>query len=286
MLPFADRPYTFFDILSDSSFKNPKSVLGTPHYVIAALVDHVRQLFPFRHFCIVLRYRSYGKAHQDMTTAAGGGLLSFTHEYRKKRQFDVTPEPQGAAPFPKEEEWFAHLRHTEAHGLASTLRLSSGMARCTPLLGRAEGPFARSDGEASRDPDGRSPSRVFRLRGSDSRRSVWCGNGDAVGSRNLATGSADVESSLREGEIKFTVHGKKLQGSWVLIRARGLEGNGLRSAWLLVKNRDRFSSTNDVTQEEPRSAASRRLLADIARDEGGDIERASKGDTGAKSLPE
>jgi len=34
----------------------------------------------------------------------------------------------------------------------------------------------------------------------------------------------------------------------------------------------------DVTVEEPRSALRHRLLADIARDEGGDIEKASTGD--------
>src|SRR5208282_5969268 len=80
MLPFADRPYSFFHILSDISLKNPQSVLGAPHHVIAALVDHVRQLFPFRHSCIVLRHQSDGKAHQDMTTAEGGGLSSLTQE--------------------------------------------------------------------------------------------------------------------------------------------------------------------------------------------------------------
>ena len=94
--------------------------------------------------------------------------------------------------------------------------------------------------------------------------------------------SADVDSSLQKGEIKFTLHGKKLQGSWVLVRTRGFGKNPARSAWLLIKHRDQYASTKDVTQEEPRSVASRRLLADIARDEGGDIEKASKGDPAGK----
>ena len=77
----------------------------------------------------------------------------------------------------------------------------------------------------------------------------------------------------KKGEIKFTLHGKKLQGSWVLVRTRGFGKTPLRSAWLLIKHRDQYASAKDVTQEEPRSVASRRLLADIARDEGGDIEQ-------------
>jgi bifunctional non-homologous end joining protein LigD len=90
--------------------------------------------------------------------------------------------------------------------------------------------------------------------------------------------SADVEASLQKEEIKFTLQGKKLRGSWVLVRTRGFGKNDLRSTWLLIKHRDQYASAKEVTQEEPRSVASRRLLADIARNEGGDIEKASTGD--------
>jgi bifunctional non-homologous end joining protein LigD len=85
---------------------------------------------------------------------------------------------------------------------------------------------------------------------------------------------ADVDGSLQQGEIKFTLEGKKLQGSWVLVRTRSFD----KDAWLLIKHRDQYASAKDVLQEEPRSVASGRLLAEIARDEGGDIERASQGD--------
>jgi bifunctional non-homologous end joining protein LigD len=95
--------------------------------------------------------------------------------------------------------------------------------------------------------------------------------------------NADVDASLQKGEIKFTLHGKKLQGSWVLVRTRGFGSNPARSAWLLIKHRDQYASTEDVTQEEPRSAASQHLLAEIARDEGGDVERASVGDPSPKA---
>jgi hypothetical protein len=49
--------------------------------------------------------------------------------------------------------------------------------------------------------------------------------------------------------------------------------------WLLIKkHRDHYISTKDVTEEAPRSVVTRRLLAGIAKDEGGDIEKAAKGD--------
>jgi bifunctional non-homologous end joining protein LigD len=89
--------------------------------------------------------------------------------------------------------------------------------------------------------------------------------------------SDDVESDLRKGDLKFTLHGKKLGGSWVLVRTRGY-GSKAGKSWLLIKHRDRYASSRDIEVAEPRSVLSRRLLADIAREEGGDVEMASTGD--------
>jgi bifunctional non-homologous end joining protein LigD len=92
----------------------------------------------------------------------------------------------------------------------------------------------------------------------------------------------DVDASMRKGELKFTVQGKKLKGSWVLIRTRGFGQRPTRSSWLLIKHRDRFASEKNVTEEEPYSVMSYRLLADIARDEGGNVEKAATGDPTAQ----
>jgi len=97
--------------------------------------------------------------------------------------------------------------------------------------------------------------------------------------------TADVGTSLRRGEIIFTLQGKKLRGFWILIRTRGFADNPLRAAWLLIKHRDQYASEMDITQEKPRSVSTKRLLAGIARDEGGDIDRASKGDPAGKGRP-
>jgi len=94
--------------------------------------------------------------------------------------------------------------------------------------------------------------------------------------------SLNADGSLPEREIKFTLRGKKLKGSWVLVHTRGMKGSGHRSTWLLIKHRDQYASTEDVTLEKPRSVVSRRLLAEIARDGGGDVAKASTGDTPAK----
>jgi bifunctional non-homologous end joining protein LigD len=90
--------------------------------------------------------------------------------------------------------------------------------------------------------------------------------------------SEDAGAALDRGQLKFKLRGKKLRGSWVLVRTRDFGKKADGSSWLLIKQRDRDASTKDVTQSEPYSVASHRLLADIARDEGGDVSKAASGD--------
>jgi bifunctional non-homologous end joining protein LigD len=84
-------------------------------------------------------------------------------------------------------------------------------------------------------------------------------------------GDGDVAAALRGGQLKFSLYGSKLKGEWVLIRTRGRQ-------WLLIKHRDGHASTNDITVRSPRSVLTRRLLAQIATDGGGDVEKAATGD--------
>lgn len=85
---------------------------------------------------------------------------------------------------------------------------------------------------------------------------------------------ADVGASLRKGELKFRLEGHKLAGSWVLVRTRGATSR----SWLLIKHRDEYAGDRDIAEEEPRSVVSRRLLAEIAFDEGGDVKAAAGAD--------
>ena len=68
----------------------------------------------------------------------------------------------------------------------------------------------------------------------------------------------DVDAALAKGDLKFTLHGTKLKGSWVLVRMRDRQ-------WLLIKHRDKAASNLDIAAAKPRSAVSRRTLAGIAR---------------------
>ena len=86
----------------------------------------------------------------------------------------------------------------------------------------------------------------------------------------------DVATSLRKGELKFSLNGKKLSGSWTLVRTHDRQ-------WLLIKHRDYYTTDLDVTEIAPASILTRRTLAEIAEDEGGNIGKAATGDP--KKIP-
>jgi len=71
-----------------------------------------------------------------------------------------------------------------------------------------------------------------------------------------------AEARFRQGNLKFTLHGKKLQGSFALVRTKGLGGS--REAWLLIKHRDRYCRAGYDARDYDFSAVSNRPLAQIA----------------------
>lgn len=104
----------------------------------------------------------------------------------------------------------------------------------------------------------------------------------------------DVEAALQKGDLKFTLNGYKLKGSWVLVRTGGFrrsaaassdERGGSGRSWLLIKHRDDWSGELDITTFAPRSVKSDGDFEDIlASDEPAiwETHRPSKsGDAGA-----
>ncbi len=82
--------------------------------------------------------------------------------------------------------------------------------------------------------------------------------------------SDDPERGFKKGDLKFTLHGEKLHGSWVLVRMKGDRFGGKRTNWLLIKHRDEFAKEgedNDILEMD-RSVASGRSMDQIAAGKG------------------
>ena len=203
-------------------------------------------------------------------------------DYRRKRDFKVTPEPSGdsAGPDRKSGRLIFVVQKHRATNLHYDFRLQWGGALLSwavpkgPSLDPAVKRLAMQVEDHPIDyagfegviPEGEYGGGTVM---------VW-DNG------TWEPEVEDVDAALQKGDLKFTLHGKKLKGSWVLVRTRGY-GRSSDKSWLLIKHRDQFASTADITIEKPRSVISKRLLEDIARDGGGDVEKAATGDPSAKS---
>jgi len=72
----------------------------------------------------------------------------------------------------------------------------------------------------------------------------------------------DVEAALKKGDLKFTLDGYKLKGSWVLVRTKGAPYGDGRS-WLLIKHRDDWAGAVDIAEFAPLSVKSGGDFEDI-----------------------
>jgi bifunctional non-homologous end joining protein LigD len=198
-------------------------------------------------------------------------------EYREKRDFDVTAEPKGARSSTKSP---GDLLYVIQKHRASQLHYDFRLEWRGVLLSWAV-------------PKGPSPDpSVKRLATHVEDHPLEYGGFEGVIPEGEYGGGTvmlwdrgtwtpeveDVDAALEKGDLKFTLAGKKLRGSWVLVRTKLGYGGSAKPQWLLIKHRDRYASTEDILVEQPRSVLTNRLLAEIARDEGGDVAKAAKGD--------
>jgi bifunctional non-homologous end joining protein LigD len=200
------------------------------------------------------------------------------NEYRKKRDFKVTPEPSGNGSARKSKS--KRLRYVIQKHRASQLHYDFRLELNEVMLSWAvpkgpsldpsvkrlamqveDHPIDYSDFEGVIPPGEYGGGTVM----------IW-------DTGYWMPESPDVDAALKKGDLKFTLHGKKLKGSWVLVRTRGFGKSPGRSSWLLIKHKDEYARKGDITEEQPRSAITRRMLAKIARDEGGEVELAATGD--------
>jgi bifunctional non-homologous end joining protein LigD len=69
--------------------------------------------------------------------------------------------------------------------------------------------------------------------------------------------------SLKDGNLKFRLFGKKLQGSFALVRTKGMQGN--KDAWLLIKHRDKYCKDGYDAKDYDISAVSGLKMDEITR---------------------
>ncbi|MGV7216125.1 DNA ligase D [Bradyrhizobium sp. UFLA05-112] len=192
-------------------------------------------------------------------------MLRNLSTYRKKRDFEITPEPSGeTAVTPSKQRRFVIQKH-DATRLHYDLRLEfDGVFKSWAVT---KGPSLdphdkRLAVEVEDHPldygdfEGTIPEGQY-------------GGGTVMLWDRGYWESEDPERGFKKGDLKFTLHGDKLHGSWVLVRMRNRDGEK-RTNWLLIKHRDDYAREgegNDILDAD-KSVASGRAMDQIAEGKG------------------
>src|SRR3989440_10690025 len=186
-------------------------------------------------------------------------------KYKRKRDFTKSPEPPPKVPAKKSTELFfcvqkplaSHLHYDfrlEHNGVLLSWAVPKGPSldpKTKRLAMHVEDhPIAYGDFEGV-IPEGYGAGIVM----------LW-----DVGT--WTPEQPDVGAALKKGDLKFTLDGFKLKGSWVLVRTRGWGGSKSSAkddgrSWLLIKHRDEWAGDVDIAAFAPKSVKSEGDFEDI-----------------------
>jgi len=189
-------------------------------------------------------------------------------EYRRKRDFSVTSEPSGGSKKSTPQKLaFVIQKHAASHlHFDFRLELDGVMKSWAVPKGPSLDPAVKRLAVEVEDhpieynqfegtiPAGEYGGGTVMLWD----RGHYHADGDAV----------DPVAALRQGyergDLKFVLEGKRLKGSWVLVRTRRPAS---RPQWLLIKHRDRFARPGfDPIEEYQTSVTTGRTMQQIASD--------------------
>ncbi|HEX4376707.1 MAG TPA: non-homologous end-joining DNA ligase [Steroidobacteraceae bacterium] len=186
--------------------------------------------------------------------------------YRKKRDFNTTPEPSGSKPVsPARHLRFVIQKHDatrlhydfrlELDGVFKSWAVTKGPS-LDPTDKRLaveveDHPLDYGDFEGT-IPKGEYGGGTVQLWD----RGFWQPEGDKA-----------PQDALEKGDLKFILAGQRLQGSFVLVRIKHNRGRDTHKNWLLIKHRDEYakSGATQALMSDDQSVASGRRMEQIAR---------------------
>ncbi len=182
-------------------------------------------------------------------------------EYRRKRRFEHTPEPPGGTPARRGDS-FVVQKH-RARRLHYDFRLEmEGVLRSWAV---PKGPSLNPGDKRLAVQTEDHPLEYAQFEGTIPEGSYGAGT-VMVWDRGTyeVEGKGTPIEQLARGEIKFSLRGEKLRGSFVLVKLRASEkGN----EWLMIKHKDAFSDPEWDIEKHDGSVLTSRSLEEIAEDQ-------------------
>src|ERR1700735_2281584 len=160
-------------------------------------------------------------------------------EYKRKRRFDATPEPAGGRPSRRGSTFVVQEHHARRLHYDFRLEVNGVMKSWAVPKGPSMNPGDKRLAIQTED----HPLEYAKFQGEIPQGNY--GAGEVIVWDNgtfEVEGSLAAQQQLDRGELKFILHGKKLTGSFVLVKIRSREPG--KREWLMIKHRD--SSSNDA----------------------------------------
>ena len=199
--------------------------------------------------------------------------------YRKKRHFNKTPEPGGEQPSAGKKQPLASgaatgggsrqsgllyvIQKHAARRLHYDLRLELGGVLLSWAVPKGPSLDPHDRRLAARVED--HPLEYGSFEGIIPKGEYGAGTVE-LWDRGTWEPEGDAEDGLKRGDLKFTLHGEKLKGSWGLVRMKPRSGQEDKEDWLLIKHGDDDAVEGDgesLLRDQPRSVASGRTLEEI-----------------------
>jgi bifunctional non-homologous end joining protein LigD len=178
-------------------------------------------------------------------------------EYRRKRQFDETPEPLGKERtghgnrFVVQEHHATRLHYDfrlEVHGVLKSWAVPKG-----PSLDPSDKRLAVQTED--------HPLEYAKFEGTIPEGNYGAGQVIVWDEGTFKPeGSLPADKQLERGELKFTLCGQKLKGSFVLVKLRSSKSGKPGKDWLLIKHRDSSAEEGWNITEHPESVVSGRSI--------------------------
>lgn len=161
-------------------------------------------------------------------------------EYRRKRDFERTLEPEGHTEQPEEGLRFV-IQHHMARKEHYDLRLEWGGALLSWAVPKGPSYSTKDKRLAVQVED--HPLEYRHFEGTIPK-GEYGGGTVMIWDEGTWEPTGEVEAGLRDGSFKFALHGRRLKGKWALVRLKAKEGE-TKDNWLLLKEKDSYARESD-----------------------------------------
>jgi len=202
------------------------------------------------------------------SSRSNAGTAAPLAEYKRKRDFRITEEPEGK-PVPRRGRLRYVIQKHAATRLHYDLRLElDGVMKswAVPKGPSTDPSVKRLAIEVEDHPieynkfEGTIPEGQY----GGGTVMLWDRGTYTYGGLEAGDPVDRLRAGYAKGDFKFFLEGERLRGSWVLVRTRRQESG--KAQWLLIKHRDEYADERDVTEEFGTSVVTDRSFEEIAGD--------------------